>query len=53
MESNPGEADFRLRYAHLLSNLGRHEEALAGIQQGRAFEDSALRLAIAWPGSGR
>lgn len=38
IELNPSDADARLRHAHLLSNLGRHEEALSEIRQVQAVD---------------
>lgn len=38
IELNPSDADARLRHAHLLSNLGRHEEALSEVRQVQAVD---------------
>jgi len=38
LELNPASADVRWMYAHLLSNTGRHEEALAQIEHARELD---------------
>lgn len=38
IELNPSDTDARLRHAHLLSNLGRHEEALSETRQVQAVD---------------
>ena len=40
---DPGSSDARQFYAHLLSNLGRHNEALAEIDKALAVEPLSLR----------
>lgn len=42
LELQPGVADLHVSLAHLLSNLGRHDEALDGIRRARAMDP-------AWP----
>lgn len=38
IELDPGNASARTLYAHLLSNIGRHEEALSEIRRAREIE---------------
>jgi TolB-like protein/Tfp pilus assembly protein PilF len=38
LELNPGSADARWMYAHLLSNTGRHEQSLAEIARARELD---------------
>lgn len=38
LELNPNDADAHLFYAHLLSNTGRHEEALAEVKRARELD---------------
>ncbi len=38
LELNPASADTRWMYAHLLSNTGRHDEALAQIERARELD---------------
>lgn len=38
LELNPNSADMRFSYAHLLSNVGRHAQALAEIKRARELE---------------
>jgi Tfp pilus assembly protein PilF len=38
LELNPASADTRWTYAHLFSNTGRHEEALAQIERARELD---------------
>ncbi|MEP6703270.1 MAG: tetratricopeptide repeat protein, partial [Acidobacteriota bacterium] len=44
IELNPNSADAYLYYAHLLSNLGRHEEALVKVRRAREIEPLDLRI---------
>ncbi|MEO8041250.1 MAG: tetratricopeptide repeat protein [Acidobacteriota bacterium] len=44
IELNPNNADAYLYYAHLLSNLGRHEEALEKVKRSREIEPLDLRI---------
>jgi len=44
IELNPNEAYAHLSYAHLLSNLGRHNEALAEAQRARELDPLSLRI---------
>lgn len=41
---NPGHAEARLGYAHLLSHLGRHDEALSQVEQARGLDPFSLRI---------
>jgi len=43
LELNPNSADAHQAYAHLLSNLGRHQEALAEIRRAKEIEPLNLR----------
>lgn len=43
LELDPNSADARLYYAHLLSNTGRHEEALTEARQARELDPLNLR----------
>lgn len=38
LEINPNEANVHIFYAHLLSNIGRHDEALAEIKRVRELD---------------
>ena len=42
LELDPGNASARLFYAHLLSNIGRHDEALSEIRKAREMEPASL-----------
>jgi TolB-like protein/Tfp pilus assembly protein PilF len=44
LELNPNDADAHWFYAHLLSNTGRHEEALAEIRRAREIDPLSLRI---------
>lgn len=44
LELNPNSADNRFAYAHLLSNLGRHTEALAEAKRARELDPLNLRI---------
>ena len=44
LELNPNSADTRFAYAHLLSNLGRHTEALAAAKRARELDPLNLRI---------
>lgn len=44
LELNPEDADTHLFYAHLLSNTGRHEQALAEVQYARELDPLNLRI---------
>lgn len=44
LELNPNSADAREPYAHLLSNTGRHAEALAEIKRARELDPLNLRI---------
>ncbi len=44
LELNPNSADTRFAYAHLLSNLGRHTEALAEAKRARELDPLNLRI---------
>ena len=44
MELNPDGADTHLLYAHLLSNTGRHAEALAEAKRARELDPLNLRV---------
>ncbi len=41
---NPGHPEARLGYAHLLSHLSRHDEALQQIQHARMLDPLSLRI---------
>ena len=41
IELNPNSGDAHESYAHLLSNVGRHEEALAEIKRARELDPPA------------
>jgi TolB-like protein/DNA-binding winged helix-turn-helix (wHTH) protein/Tfp pilus assembly protein PilF len=43
LELNPNDADGHLFYAHLLSNTGRHAEALAEVRRARELDPLNLR----------
>src|SRR5207237_6644665 len=43
LELNPNSADAHLAYAHLLSNTGRHAEALAEAKRARELDPLNLR----------
>lgn len=43
LELDPNSADLRQAYAHLLSNVGRHHEALAEIKRARELDPLNLR----------
>jgi DNA-binding winged helix-turn-helix (wHTH) protein/TolB-like protein/Tfp pilus assembly protein PilF len=43
LELNPNSAEGRFFYAHLLSNTGRHEQALAEIKLSRELDPLSLR----------
>ncbi|MDQ3650580.1 MAG: winged helix-turn-helix domain-containing protein, partial [Acidobacteriota bacterium] len=44
LELNPNSAEAHFGYAHLLSNVGRHEQALAEIKLSRELDPVALRV---------
>lgn len=44
LEINPNLPDARLGYAHALSNLGRHEEALAEVDRALKLEPLSLHI---------
>jgi TolB-like protein/DNA-binding winged helix-turn-helix (wHTH) protein/Tfp pilus assembly protein PilF len=44
LELDPDGADTHLFYAHLLSNIGRHEEALAEAKRARELDPLNLRI---------
>jgi TolB-like protein/DNA-binding winged helix-turn-helix (wHTH) protein/Flp pilus assembly protein TadD len=44
LELDPNGADSHLLYAHLLSNTGRHEEALAEVKRARELDPLNLRI---------
>ncbi|MEJ7700246.1 MAG: tetratricopeptide repeat protein [Pyrinomonadaceae bacterium] len=44
IELNPNGADAHEAYAHLLSNVGRHAEALAEIKRARELDPLHLRI---------
>jgi DNA-binding winged helix-turn-helix (wHTH) protein/TolB-like protein/Flp pilus assembly protein TadD len=44
LELNPNSADTRFAYAHLLSNMGRHTEALAEAKRARELDPLNLRI---------
>lgn len=44
IELNPNGADAHESYAHLLSNIGRHDEALAEIERARQLDPLHLRI---------
>ncbi|MBA3715955.1 MAG: winged helix-turn-helix domain-containing protein [Pyrinomonadaceae bacterium] len=44
IELNPNEAYAHVSYAHLLSNLGRHHEALAEAKRARELDPLSLRI---------
>jgi len=44
LELNPNSADIPWFYAHLLSTLGRHKEALAEMQRARELDPLSLRI---------
>ena len=44
LELNPNNADAHLFYAHLLSNTGRHAEALAEVKHARELDPLDLRI---------
>ena len=44
LELNPNSADTRFAYAHLLSNLGRHTEALAEAKRARELDPLNMRI---------
>jgi DNA-binding winged helix-turn-helix (wHTH) protein/TolB-like protein/Flp pilus assembly protein TadD len=43
LELNPNSAEGRFSYAHLLSNIGQHEQALAEIKLSRELDPLSLR----------
>ena len=46
LELDPNSADALQFYAHLLSNIGRHDEALAKIKRARELEPLNLRINV-------
>lgn len=42
LELDPGNAQVRLFYAHLLSNIGRHDEAVSEIRRAREIDPASL-----------
>jgi len=42
IELEPGNASARLFYAHLLSNIGRHDEAISEVRRAREIEPASL-----------